>query len=54
MSLDIVIPAHDEADKLPRCLKAVVTAAACAPVPVLTVGQLGAALRLVDAPGAVP
>jgi energy-coupling factor transport system ATP-binding protein len=25
-----------------------------APVPVLTVGQLGAALRLVDAPGAVP
>jgi len=33
----VVIPAHDEADKLPRCLKAVVTAAACAPVPVLTV-----------------
>jgi glycosyltransferase involved in cell wall biosynthesis len=33
----VVIPAHDEAEKLPRCLKAVVTAAACAPVPVLTV-----------------
>lgn len=33
----VVIPAHDEAGKLPRCLKAVVTAAACAPVPVLTV-----------------
>jgi glycosyltransferase involved in cell wall biosynthesis len=33
----VVIPAHDEAEKLPRCLKTVVTAAACAPVPVLTV-----------------
>jgi glycosyltransferase involved in cell wall biosynthesis len=33
----VVIPAHDEAQKLPRCLKAVVTAAACVPVPVSTV-----------------
>ena len=33
----VVIPAHDEAQKLPRCLRAVVTAAAGAPVPVLTV-----------------
>ncbi|GAB7068552.1 glycosyltransferase [Mycolicibacterium hodleri] len=33
----VVIPAHDEAQKLPLCLKSVVTAAACAPVPVLTV-----------------
>jgi len=33
----VVIPAHDEAGKLPRCLKAVVTAAACASVPVTTV-----------------
>jgi len=33
----VVIPAHDEALKLPRCLRSVVTAAACAPVPVLTV-----------------
>ncbi|KAA0092689.1 glycosyltransferase [Mycolicibacterium sp. P1-18] len=33
----VVIPAHDEAQKLPRCLKSVVTAAAGTPVPVLTV-----------------
>jgi glycosyltransferase involved in cell wall biosynthesis len=33
----VVIPAHDEAQKLPRCLTAVVTAAACVPIPVLTV-----------------
>ncbi|MCV7419376.1 glycosyltransferase family 2 protein [Mycobacterium yunnanensis] len=30
----VVIPAHDEARALPTCLKAVVTAAACASVPV--------------------
>ena len=33
----VVIPAHDEARKLPRCLKAAVAAAAYAPVPVSTV-----------------
>jgi glycosyltransferase involved in cell wall biosynthesis len=38
----VVIPAHDEAEKLPSCLKAVLTAAACAPVPVLTVVVLDA------------
>ena len=38
----VVIPAHDEADKLPRCLKAVLTAAACIPEPVLTVFVLDA------------
>ena len=38
----VVIPAHDEADKLPDCLKAVVTAAACLSIPVLTVVVLDA------------
>ncbi|BBZ30107.1 glycosyl transferase [Mycolicibacterium madagascariense] len=38
----VVIPAHDEADKLPQCLKAIVTAAACLDIPVLTVVVLDA------------
>lgn len=38
----VVIPAHDEARKLPQCLKAIVTAAACVPVPVLIVVVLDA------------
>jgi glycosyltransferase involved in cell wall biosynthesis len=38
----VVIPAHDEADKLPRCLKAVLTAVACIPERVLTVVVLDA------------
>ena len=33
----MVIPAHNEATNLPRCLKAVLTAAACAPLPVAVV-----------------
>lgn len=38
----VVIPAHDEAQKLPGCVKAVVTAAAGAAVPVSTVVVLDA------------
>ena len=38
----VVIPAHDEISNLPACLKAVVTAAACSGVPVLTVVVLDA------------
>ena len=38
----VVIPAHDEANNLPDCLKAVVTAAACLRIPVLTVVVLDA------------
>ncbi len=58
----VVIPAHDEATVLPQCLKAVLTAAACAPVPVLTIvvldscadhsaelaGQFGADVHFVE------
>jgi glycosyltransferase involved in cell wall biosynthesis len=33
----VVIPAHDEVKNLPRTLRAVLTAAACAPVPVVVV-----------------
>ncbi|MFN6550797.1 glycosyltransferase [Mycolicibacterium septicum] len=33
----VVIPAHNEVTLLPRCLRAVTTAAACCPMPVLTV-----------------
>jgi glycosyltransferase involved in cell wall biosynthesis len=33
----VVIPAHDESKNLPRCLRAVLTAAACAPIPVAVV-----------------
>jgi glycosyltransferase involved in cell wall biosynthesis len=38
----VVIPAHDEVKRLPSCLKAVLTAAAAAPGPVLTVVVLDA------------
>lgn len=33
----VVVPAHNEAAELPRCLRALVTAAACAPTPVSVV-----------------
>jgi glycosyltransferase involved in cell wall biosynthesis len=33
----VVVPAHDEAANLPRCLRALVTAAACAPAPAVIV-----------------
>ncbi|GLP73966.1 glycosyl transferase [Mycobacterium antarcticum] len=33
----VVVPAHDEAQRLPRCLKAIITAAAGTSIPVLTV-----------------
>jgi glycosyltransferase involved in cell wall biosynthesis len=36
----VVIPAHDERDNLPRCLNAVLTAAAALPAPVLVVAVL--------------
>jgi glycosyltransferase involved in cell wall biosynthesis len=35
--LAVVIPAHDEIKNLPRCLRAVLTAATCAPMPVAIV-----------------
>ncbi|MEU0494654.1 glycosyltransferase [Mycobacterium sp. NPDC006124] len=38
----VVVPAHDEAQTLPQCLKAIVTASACVPVPVSTVVVLDA------------
>jgi hypothetical protein len=38
----VVIPAHNESANLPDCLKAVVTAAACSSMPVLTVVVLDA------------
>jgi glycosyltransferase involved in cell wall biosynthesis len=33
----VVVPAHNERERLPRCLRALATAAVCLPVPVLTV-----------------
>jgi glycosyltransferase involved in cell wall biosynthesis len=38
----VVIPAHNEGAKLPACLRAVLTAALCAPVPVVIVVVLDA------------
>jgi glycosyltransferase involved in cell wall biosynthesis len=38
----VVIPAHNEREKLPACLRAVLTAALCAPVPVTVVVVLDA------------
>lgn len=38
----VVVPAHNEAAHLPRCLRALTTAAVCLPVPVLTVVVLDA------------
>src|ERR1700712_4200269 len=45
MDLDravVVVPAHNERAHLPRCLRALTTAAICLPVPVLTVVVLDA------------
>lgn len=38
----VVVPAHDEAERLPSCLKAILTAATCAPIPVSTIVVLDA------------
>ncbi len=38
----VVVPAHNEVAHLPRCLRALATAAVCLPVPVLTVVVLDA------------
>ncbi|MEW5812266.1 MAG: glycosyltransferase family 2 protein [Actinomycetota bacterium] len=38
----VVVPAHNEADHLPACLRALTTAALCVPVPVATVVVLDA------------
>jgi glycosyltransferase involved in cell wall biosynthesis len=38
----VVVPAHNERPHLPRCLRAITTAAVCLPVPVLTVVVLDA------------
>jgi glycosyltransferase involved in cell wall biosynthesis len=38
----VVVPAHNEETHLPRCLRAITTAAVCLPVPVLTVVVLDA------------
>lgn len=38
----VVVPAHNELDHLPRCLRALATAAVCMPVPVLVVVVLDA------------
>ena len=38
----VVVPAHDEAEKLPKCLKAILTSATCLTVPVLVVVVLDA------------
>jgi glycosyltransferase involved in cell wall biosynthesis len=38
----VVIPAHNERAKLPACLRAVLTASLCAPIPVVIVVVLDA------------
>lgn len=38
----VVVPAHNEMERLPRCLRALATAALCVPLPVLTVVVLDA------------
>ena len=38
----VVVPAHDEAEHLPRCITAIVTAGACLSIPVLVVVVLDA------------